>query len=119
MPSSRQASAVRNRAGHRLSWATARITDVTLTPRPVMPRTPITTEAQMIMAAIMDICRPARIADSDIRRRKRRVDSSNRMFMKDRKSVVSGKSGAVRVDLGCRRIIQKKINKQKEERRYN
>src|SRR3546814_17965522 len=29
----------------------------------------------------------------------------------DRKSVVSGKSVPVRVDLGCRRIIQKKIKK--------
>src|SRR3546814_12710115 len=33
----------------------------------------------------------------------------------DRKSVVSGKSVSVRVDLGCRRIVQQKINNQKEK----
>src|SRR3546814_16845943 len=34
--------------------------------------------------------------------------SVNRLENSDRKSVVSGKSVAVRVDLGCRRLIKKK-----------
>src|SRR3546814_12133684 len=40
------------------------------------------------------------------------VDQTNHhMRMGDRKSVVSGKSVSGRVDLGCRRIIQKKTQK--------
>src|SRR3546814_11788298 len=37
-------------------------------------------------------------------------------YVVDRKSVVSGKSVSVRVDLGGRRIIKKKQNKQKKKR---
>src|SRR3546814_16965064 len=38
---------------------------------------------------------------------------------RDRKSVVSGKSVSVRVDLGGRRIIKKKKNKKNETQKYN
>src|SRR3546814_17754275 len=37
----------------------------------------------------------------------------------DRKSVVEGKSGAVRVDIGGRRIIKKKKTKLKKKRKKN
>src|SRR3546814_11090019 len=39
----------------------------------------------------------------------------NFLIIRDRKSVVEGKRVAVRVNLGCRRIIKKKKNNQKKD----
>src|SRR3546814_18669765 len=64
-----------------------------------------------------DLC-PARRADGAGGNRCRRTVPAgrgdparqHRRQLRDRKSVVEGKSVSVRVDVGCRRIIKKKIN---------
>ena len=81
MPSIRQAIAVSSRAGHNISPETERISEVILTPRPVWPSTPMTILAQMIIAAIIEICLPALIHTPSIRARVRVTDNVNRASM--------------------------------------
>src|SRR3546814_9418898 len=54
-------------------------------------------------------CRTA-LADPDALPQRQSDKAGNRRDQEDRKSVVSGKSVSVRVDLGGRRIIKKKKN---------
>src|SRR3546814_18583355 len=58
-------------------------------------------------ARLWRIQRPAHAPEAADRKQWRR---SGRRAIRDRKSVVSGKSVSVRVDLGGRRIIKKKTN---------
>ena len=67
MPSSRQASAVRNNDGQSIPPDPATMAEVSLTPSPVMPSTPMMIDAQMMMEAIIAIWRPALINASAIR----------------------------------------------------
>src|SRR3546814_17371351 len=46
-----------------------------------------------------------------------KADGRNRVYIADRKVGVSGKSVSVRVDLGGRRIIKKKKNKKKIQKK--
>src|SRR3546814_13265902 len=56
---------------------------------------------------VQEYAAPAAIPEADVRRRFGEVLAAAREVL-DRKSVVSGKSVSVRVDLGGRRIVKKK-----------
>ena len=59
MPRNRQANAVKSKAGQIRPPENDKIKDVTLIPRPVIDKTPITIEAQRMIEAIIAICLPA------------------------------------------------------------
>src|SRR3546814_18224584 len=84
--------------------ATSRVTTL---PEPIIAHVPMVTPGRMVLFAPSEAPRRTRMGETS---------QSASVSGEDRKSVVSGKSVSVRVDLGGRRIIKKKNQKSKKQK---